>query len=99
MRRNRPRDTRRQLESLVEWQDRLWFDTWYVEIGFLAISIVCLAAIGIVLSIFDGRDVPILPSGLTMNAIIAVLSAASKSALVLVIASSIGQLVREPQHV
>lgn len=74
------------------WQHRVWSDTWLVECLSLIACIGCILAIGIVLMVYNGKSLPDLPYGITMNAVISVLATASKSNLLLIVASSISQL-------
>jgi hypothetical protein len=54
-------------------------------------SIVCLIAIAALLFHYDKGDIPQFRSGLTLNAIIATLAVASKSALLFAVAEAMGQ--------
>jgi hypothetical protein len=58
----------------------------------MCFSIVCLVALVFVVSLYSGGPIPKLGSGLTLNAIISVLSTASRASLVFVVSATIGQL-------
>jgi hypothetical protein len=73
-------------------KDSLLQDTWLLEIIALIFSILAFAAIGGVLRGYEGKPFPNLAHGLTLNTIVSVLATASKSALIFVVAGSIGQL-------
>jgi hypothetical protein len=53
-------------------------------------SIGCLIAIAFVVRIYDGEEIPKLASGLTINAIVSVLSNASRTGLIFVIGATMG---------
>ena len=72
--------------------DWLMQDTWLLEIIALIFSILAFAAIGGLLRGYEGKPFPNLAHGLTLNTIVSVLATASKSALIFVVAASIGQL-------
>lgn len=74
-----------------EW-NRLLLNTWFVEVVAVIFSAACVIAIAIVLSVYDGKTQPNMPYGLTLNAIVSVLSTASKSALICAVAGALGQL-------
>lgn len=94
-----------QEEASVSRFDRLWTflkrlfvswgkvlrDTWWPEALSLCFSSLCLAAIIIVLSIFNQNPLPHLPSGIALNAVIAVLAAASKSSLMFAVSATMAQ--------
>ena len=84
------------LGRFTTWLEIVIYDTWYIEILFYTVSVVGCVLMGIILWVFNDKIAPVLPHDLTVNAVIAVLAAASKSAVILVIASSIGQLVSSP---
>jgi len=52
---------------------------------------VCFAAIGIVLGVYEGHDVPQLPADITLNAVVAILSTVGKSLLIYSVSAAIGQ--------
>lgn len=67
-------------------------DTWFWEIAALLFSAVCLIAIGAILRVYNGHDVPHFYKGLTLNTIISILATTSKSALLFAASAAIGQL-------
>jgi hypothetical protein len=58
----------------------------------MCFSVGCLIAIVFVVDVYDGERIPELISGLTVNAIISVLSTASRASLVFVVSATMGQL-------
>ena len=66
-------------------------DCWYGEIMAMIFSLVCFCAIAILLRVYENKPVPLLPHGLTLNAMVSVLATGSKSALLFSVASNIGQ--------
>jgi hypothetical protein len=73
---------------------RLLLDTWTCEIVATTFSIGCLVAITAVVGAYDGKRIPQLASGLTLNTIISVLSTVARSSLVFVVSAAVGQLKR-----
>jgi hypothetical protein len=73
---------------------RLLLDSWLCECVAMCFSIGCLAAIAFVVGSFDEEKIPLaqLHSGLTLNAIISVLSNASRAGLIFVVSATMGQL-------
>lgn len=71
---------------------RQWaIDLWFWETSLLFLSAAALGAqIGVLWS-YSGRSLPDWPSGLTLNALISLLSAISTSALLSVVSNVIGQ--------
>jgi hypothetical protein len=74
------------------WIRRILLDSWVCEWAAICFSIVCLIALAFVVSLYRGGPIPKLGSGLTLNAIISVLSTASRASLVFVVSATIGQL-------
>lgn len=72
--------------------NRLVLDTWICESIALIFSIGCVAAIAFIVGSYEGQRIPELPSGVTLNALISVLSTAARASLILVVSSCIGQL-------
>lgn len=66
-------------------------DTWWPEVLALSFSSICLVAAAILLECFDHKRIPQYPSGLTLNTIIAILAAATKSSLIYALAAAMGQ--------
>ena len=88
----------KQKQRVMEWvktvvtgSRRLATDTFLLEIFALLFSASCLTAAAIVMWAFDGNPLPLLPSDLTLNAIIAGLAAASKSSLIFAVAATMSQ--------
>ncbi|PLB50945.1 hypothetical protein P170DRAFT_474494 [Aspergillus steynii IBT 23096] len=67
-------------------------DTWTWEIISMAFSILFFLAIVGVLGFYDQRKMPDLPQGLTLNTVVSILATGSKSALLCMIGTSMGQL-------
>jgi hypothetical protein len=74
------------------WIRQILLDSWVCEWAAMCFSIVCLVALVFVVSLYSGGPIPKLGSGLTLNAIISVLSTASRASLVFVVSATIGQL-------
>jgi len=70
----------------------MFHDTWLPEVLGIIISASCLIALAAVLFAFDGQSSPQLRWGLTLNAVISILATASRTALLAVVAATIGQL-------
>jgi hypothetical protein len=58
----------------------------------MAFSMACFTAMCGLLIAYNGRQVPNLPYGLTFNAVVSILTTAANSALLCVVAASLGQL-------
>ncbi|KAI0189035.1 hypothetical protein F4808DRAFT_466041 [Astrocystis sublimbata] len=71
---------------------RLLSDTWVWEIVSIVLSGIFLALIIIILKIHNGKEVPQLAYGITLNAIISTLATFSKSSLLVAVAAFISQL-------
>lgn len=75
------------------WIRRLILDAWLCEWAAVCFSISCLVAIMVVVPVFDGEKLPLAQlHGLTLNAIISVLSNAAGAGLIFVVSASMGQL-------
>jgi hypothetical protein len=72
--------------------NRLIMDTWICEMIAMIFSIGCTVAIAFTVGNYNGGPIPSLPSGVTLNALISILSTAARAALVFVLSSTIGQL-------
>lgn len=72
--------------------NRLVLDTWICESIAIAFSIGCVVAIAITVGSYEDGPIPDLPSGVTLNAMISILSTAARSALIFVVSAAIGQL-------
>ena len=71
---------------------RLILDSWLCESIAMCFSVGCLMAIAFTVRTYDGQRIPELMSGLTLNAIISVLSTASRASLIFVVSATLGQL-------
>lgn len=72
-------------------QQRLFFHGWAPELLALFFSAACLTTISILLVVYHGHPVTSFPEGITLNAVVAVLTAAFKSSLLYTVSSAIGQ--------
>lgn len=72
--------------------NRLVLDTWICESIAIVFSIGCVVAIAFTVGSFQGEPIPELPSGVTLNAVISLLSTAARAALIFVVSAAIGQL-------
>ncbi|PKY05922.1 hypothetical protein P168DRAFT_317427 [Aspergillus campestris IBT 28561] len=79
------------LEKKASWFRRTLTDTWAPEITAIVSMLLCLVAILVILTEYQGRSVPDLPMGLTLNTIISILATGAKSLLIYAISASIGQ--------
>ncbi|KAF2972258.1 hypothetical protein GQX73_g1260 [Xylaria multiplex] len=70
----------------------IWSDTWLWEILSIILSGVCFALTLVLLKIYDQRAPPQFIYGITLNALISILTTFSKSALLVVVAGAISQL-------
>ncbi|KAI0536019.1 hypothetical protein GGR58DRAFT_528840 [Xylaria digitata] len=70
----------------------IWSDTWLWEILSIILSGVCFALTLVLLKIYDQRPPPQFIYGITLNALISILTTFSKSALLVVVAGAISQL-------
>ncbi|KAL4901138.1 hypothetical protein BDW74DRAFT_181992 [Aspergillus multicolor] len=70
----------------------LSLDTWFWEILALIFGVFAFITIFVILAVLDQKPSPTLPSGITLNTIIFILSTSSKSPLIFAISSAIGQL-------
>jgi hypothetical protein len=72
--------------------NRLVMDTCICEMIAMIFSIGCTVAIAFTIGNYNGGPIPSLPSSVTLNALISILSTAARAALVFVLSSTIGQL-------
>ena len=72
--------------------NQIWSDTWTIEVIALTLCIICALSTCIMLGVLDNEPLPPMPKGLTMNAIISILSTIAKSSLLLAVSSCISQL-------
>ncbi|KAL4879287.1 hypothetical protein BJY04DRAFT_220407 [Aspergillus karnatakaensis] len=81
----------RQEKQTSRWL-RLSLDTWLWEVIAIVSSLPFFIAILTLLFVCDQKQSPKLPSGITLNTIVSILSTASKSSLIFAMSSAIGQL-------
>ncbi|KAL2795139.1 hypothetical protein BJX66DRAFT_337144 [Aspergillus keveii] len=74
-----------------QW-DSLSLDTWMWEIASLAFSTLCFVTILAMLLAYNDKPWPKLPHGFTLNAIVSVLATGTKSSLIFITSTAIGQL-------
>ncbi|KAK3064891.1 hypothetical protein LTS18_002966 [Coniosporium uncinatum] len=86
------RTSRHSVESSTQIPITSLLSSWWFEFASWYLSALCLAAVLVILVKYDHKPVPFLPFGITINAIISVLSGVVKSALLVPIAEAIGQL-------
>lgn len=70
----------------------LLLDTWLWEILAVSFSILCFLVVICLLRAYEQKALPSFPHDLTLNTIISILSAASKSSMIYAVTASIGQL-------
>ncbi|KAL2785432.1 hypothetical protein BJX66DRAFT_343071 [Aspergillus keveii] len=73
-----------------EW-NHMVLDTWFPEVIAVIFSGACFFAIIVILRSYEGEPVPALSIGLSLNAILSILSTASRTALIFVASETIGQ--------
>ncbi len=78
-------------ETPSRWA-RLCSNTWIFEVVTMAFSMACMAAIVVILWVYDGKELHPLPWGLTLNAIVSALATGAEACLVGVLGSAISQL-------
>lgn len=83
-----PKQAHMTLKSLY---DRFFTDWWLWEILALFLSLSTFAALVVILSVYNGRNVAQLPRGISLNAIVSILSTISKSSLIFSISATISQ--------
>ncbi len=67
-------------------------DTWFLEAGALVLSLMSLTTLVIILVIYNQRALPSMPYGITINAIIAILTVVFESTLLFAMSAAISQL-------
>ncbi|KAF6840725.1 hypothetical protein CMUS01_03822 [Colletotrichum musicola] len=67
------------------------FDGWWLETICCLLSIACLAALIVFLGIYDNQSLPELPSGITVNTVIALLSTIARTAFTIPVAEGLSQ--------
>ncbi|CAG8280084.1 unnamed protein product [Penicillium salamii] len=89
-RKSRPLSSAEQqavLESTI-----FWGSSWTLEFISCLMSVIFLAAIIVVLYMYDGKPMPDWPYGITLNALVSVLSTVMKAAMVFIITEALSQL-------
>lgn len=71
---------------------RCVLDTWTCEVVALIFSIGCIIVITIIASFYNGKPASQLPTSVTLNTMVAVLSTSARSALMFVASAAVGQL-------
>ncbi|KAF8856529.1 hypothetical protein BDZ45DRAFT_594092 [Acephala macrosclerotiorum] len=75
---------------------RNWFsrhsDWWLLEFLGCLFSLLCAVAIIIVLKVYDGKPLPKLPQGITLNTILALFTTLAKAGLMIPISEALSQL-------
>jgi hypothetical protein len=70
----------------------LVFDSWIGEAIVMALSMCCLVAIAVIVTLYDGKPLPQWRGGVTLNTVISVLSTTARSGMIFVVSATIGQL-------
>lgn len=83
--------TNRNIKKPGLWS-YMTLDSWSPEIIAICFSIACFVAMFYTLHVYDQHPQPELPHGLTLNTIISILAAGSKSSLLFLVGECIGQL-------
>ncbi|KAK4442118.1 hypothetical protein QBC34DRAFT_431891 [Podospora aff. communis PSN243] len=75
-------------------QGKFWETTvgWFPELGSLVVGLAIFGAMAIILAVYDGREQPTLPLGLTINSALQYLTTLAKLAFVVPIIDGLGQL-------
>ncbi|KAK4892231.1 polynucleotide adenylyltransferase [Elasticomyces elasticus] len=92
--------TERELPSLPQdgskrshsWIRRVCVTLWIWEMLSILTSTTCIAAVVVLLSLYDGKPLPSWRYGLTINGVISILAVITKASMVLPIAEAISQL-------
>ncbi|KAK4441971.1 hypothetical protein QBC34DRAFT_314080, partial [Podospora aff. communis PSN243] len=81
--------------------ERSWLRLWMWELAAIASAVGILVAIGIILSVHDGKPLPPWPLGLNLNSLVAILTTFLRALIMVFIAEVICQLkwdwFREPR--
>ena len=70
---------------------RLCSDTWILELLSAGLASILMGVIAFVLWFYNGKGIPQLPYGITLNTVVSILATTSRSLLLLIAASVIGQ--------
>ncbi|CAG7921681.1 unnamed protein product [Penicillium olsonii] len=87
----RPLSTAEQ-QAVLQSQTIFWGSSWTLEFISCLMSVIFLAAIIVVLRMYDGKPMPDWPYGITLNALVSVLSTVMKAAMVFIITEGLSQL-------
>jgi hypothetical protein len=87
----RPLSTAEQ-QAVLQSQTLFWGSSWTLEIISCLTSVIFLAAIIVVLYMYDGKPMPEWPYGITLNALVSVLSTIMKAAMVFIVTEALSQL-------
>lgn len=90
-RKSRPLSVPEQ-QAILQSQTNFFGSSWNFEILNCLIAVGFLVAIIVVLYNFDGKPVPDWPYGITLNALVSVLSTAMKAGMVCIATESLSQL-------
>lgn len=92
-------DSSASLESLEPskslpptWFTRWFVDWWLLEILSWCFGVVCMIIITVVLSLYNGSELPKWHLSISLNAILTIFSGLAKSALLVPVAEALGQL-------
>ncbi|KAJ5588442.1 hypothetical protein N7537_011120 [Penicillium hordei] len=90
-RKSRPLSVPEQ-QAILQSQTNFFGSSWTFEILNCLVAVAFLVAIILVLYKFDGKPVPDWPYGITLNALVSVLSTAMKAAMMCIATESLSQL-------
>lgn len=88
----RPLSSAEAAEQLLVQSQTRWGASWTLEILGCVTAIVAFVAIVVVLVYYDGRPMPQWPYGITLNALVAVLSTVMKATMAFTLTESLSQL-------
>jgi hypothetical protein len=71
---------------------KLQLKWWFWELFAAAISLALFGVVIVVLKVYDGHALPQLPGGITLNTVVSLIAAISKTALLLVASATMSQL-------
>lgn len=79
-------------QVVLQSQTMVWGSSWTLEIICCLVSLAFLAAILVVLYLYDGKPMPDWPYGITLNALVSVLSTVMKASMVFIVTEALSQL-------
>lgn len=82
----------KQRHRLRTWYSRWCKDWWALEVGSMFLGTICIIIIAIMLLQVDGDEMPKWKLGITIDAILSLLSGFSKSCLLMPTAEALGQI-------